>query len=133
MIPPPLVTLAPFTPAPSESERELRVLLENWVVDPQAPSSNGAPLLPAPDDPTGRTSTPCALTLSHCRSQRLFAPVLLTGEEWVPSQGTWLLGQRERVCYASSLPDLCGFEQLHLFLSLRGTQSPLWLLQAMAP
>lgn len=42
--------------------------------------------------------------------------------------GTGLLGREGgRACYASALPDLCGFEQLYLFLSLRG------LVTAVAP
>lgn len=74
----------------------------------------------------GAPTTPRALTLSHCFvSSSLFAPVLLIGEEWVLSQDAWLLGERGRVCYASTLADLCGFEQLYLFLSLRSTVTPL--------
>lgn len=39
-------------------------------------------------------------------------------KSWLLSRSSWPLGESGRGCYTSALPDVCGFEQLHLFLSL---------------
>lgn len=90
----------------------------------------GAPPLPAPDDPQ-------AEPIPHAHPGSAAAPV--PGTRPVPppcSQqggGLRLSGGRRKGVLCKHLPDPCGFPRLHLFLSLWGAQSPLWLPPAKAP
>lgn len=45
-------------------------------------------------------------------------PILLIGEESSPILGLLASGRERKGSYTSAFPDLCGYEQLHLFLSL---------------
>lgn len=90
----------------------------------------GRPPLPAPDDPQ-------AEPIPHAHPGSAAAPV--PGTRPVPppcSQqggGLRLSGGRRKGVLCKHLPDPCGFPRLHLFLSLWGAQSPLWLPPAEAP
>ena len=51
-------------------------------------------------------------------SSRPLLPILLVGEELSPILGLLASGRERKGSYTSALPDLCGFKQLRLFLSL---------------
>lgn len=80
-----------------------------------APSGNQASLLVPLNDSMSTVDTSSAHRFG---SSHPLLPILLLGEESSPILGLPASGRERKGSYTSAFPDLCGFKQLHLFLSL---------------